>query len=99
MGEVKIHNAETVQAKSAAKALERSIEAAYRDCGTLIARVESAKWSGKSRDTFLSYMELIEQYHKELVSIVKLQTKALDNLEGYKKDFLQDSAVSEVKNL
>lgn len=99
MGSVKIDGNKVHEAKAAAKALEKSIKNTFNTCEQLTSYLHSAKWNGKSRDAFLSYLEIIQQYHKDLTSAVGKQTKALNNLDGYLDDFLQDSSVREVKNL
>lgn len=99
MGNVRIHGDKLNEAKAAAKALEQSIDKTYDHCNQLISYVNSAKWSGKSRDSFLSYLEIIHKYHQDMKLAVEKQTKALNQLDGYLDDFLQDSSVREVKNL
>jgi hypothetical protein len=99
VGSVRIDGDKVNEAKAAAKALEQSIEKTYESCEQLISYLHSAKWSGKSRDSFLSYLEIIQKYHHDMKSAVAKQTKALNNLEGYEDDFLQDGSVREVKNL
>ncbi|WHY67414.1 WXG100 family type VII secretion target [Neobacillus sp. SuZ13] len=99
MGSVRIDVDKVNEAKAAAKALEQSIEQTYESCEQLISYLHSAKWSGKSRDSFLSYLEIIQKYHYDMKSAVAKQTKALNNLDGYIDDFLQDGSVREVKNL
>ncbi|MGE6260577.1 WXG100 family type VII secretion target [Heyndrickxia sporothermodurans] len=99
MGSVKIYGDKVNEAKAAAKALEQSVKTSHEKCEQLISYLHSAKWSGKSRDAFLSYIEIIQKYHKDLSSAVAKQTKALNNLDGYYNDFLQDSSVKEVRNL
>lgn|SRR5690554_769398 len=99
MGEVRINYYRLGQAQEAARALERSINLTHRKCEELISYTQSASWSGKSRDAFLTYLEIIYQYHNELKEAAALQTKALNNLEGYFKDFNNDGAVKEVRNL
>ncbi|MEN1967625.1 WXG100 family type VII secretion target [Lentibacillus sp. N15] len=99
MSKVEIDGEKLNEAKIAADALESSIKTSYEQCDKLISYVESANWKGKSRDTFLSYIDIISKYHNDLKSAVALQTKALNNLESYMNDFKQDSSVKEVKNL
>lgn len=99
MGDVKIDGGKVNEAKAAAKALEQSINRTYDQCEQLISYVNSAKWSGKSRDAFLTYLEIIQKYHRDMKTAVAKQTKALNNLDGYFDDFLQDSSVREVRNL
>lgn len=99
MANVKINDAQLKIAKNAANQIERSIRSTYHECETLISFVQSAKWKGQSRDTFLTYLEIIQQYHHDLHEAVKLQTKALNNIEGYKQDFKNDPTVKEVRRL
>lgn len=99
MAGVKIDGDKLNEAKIAAKALEASIESTYEQCDQLLAYVQSAKWKGKARDSFISYIDIIIQYHKDLKAAAKLQTKALNNLDGYIDDFSKDSSVKEVRNL
>ncbi|WP_040205552.1 WXG100 family type VII secretion target [Neobacillus jeddahensis] len=99
MGSVRIDGDKANEAKAAAIGLEQSIEQTYESCEQLIAYLHSAKWSGKSRDSFLSYLEIIQKYHHDMKSAVAKQTKALNNLDGYLDDFFQDGSVREVKNL
>ncbi|QTN00541.1 hypothetical protein ERJ70_15300 [Sediminibacillus dalangtanensis] len=99
MGEVRIDGNRLNEARAAARTLESTIDSTYEQCEQLISFVHSAKWSGKSRDSFLSYLEIISQYHKDLKSAAALQTKALNNLHRYIDDFRNDSSVKEVRNL
>ncbi|MUK87587.1 hypothetical protein GMD78_04125 [Ornithinibacillus sp. L9] len=99
MGDVKIDGSKLNEAKAAARAMESSLKSTYRQCESLISIVQSASWKGKSRDAFITYLEIINQYHKELKEAATLQTKALNNLEGYIDDFKKDSSVREVRNL
>lgn len=99
MGNVRIYRDKVNEAKAAAKELEQSIKKTYHTCDQMIAYIHSADWSGKARDAFLSYIEIIKKYHKDMINAVEKQTKALNNLEGYMDDFLQDSLVKEVRSL
>ena len=99
MGSVKIDGDKVNEAKIAAKAIELSVGKTYESCGKLINYVYSAKWSGKSRDNFLTYMEIIQQYHEDLQFAVEKQTKALNNLDKYIGDYNRDSSVKEVRNI
>lgn len=99
MGSVKIYGDKVNDAKTAARTLEQSLKTTYDRCEELSSYVHSAKWSGKSRDAFLTYIDIIQQYHKDLVTVAAKQTKALNNLDGYIDDFNKDSSVKEVRNL
>jgi uncharacterized protein YukE len=99
MGSVKINGAKVNEAKETAKALEESIRNTKNTCSQLISYIHSAGWSGKSRDAFLIYLEIIHKYHQEMEKAAAKQTKALNNLESYFHDFLNDPSVKEVRNL
>ncbi|WP_018664844.1 WXG100 family type VII secretion target [Heyndrickxia acidiproducens] len=99
MGSVKIDGAKLNEARSAAKALEESIKSSKETCSELISFLHSAEWSGKSRDAFLTYIEIIHKYHSEMAKAVAKQTKALNHLESYMGDFQSDPSVKEVRNL
>jgi uncharacterized protein YukE len=99
MSEVRINDYRLGEAKSAAQALENSINTTYQQCEELISYTQAATWDGQARDAFLTYLEIIYQYHNDLKEAAALQTKALNNLEGYFNDFQSDSAVREVRNL
>ncbi|MDS9473272.1 WXG100 family type VII secretion target [Sporosarcina pasteurii] len=99
MGNVKIDGRKVDEALAAAKSIEASIKSTAKTCESLLSFVRSANWSGNSRDSFLSYLEIILPYHKEMIDAVEKQTKALNNLEGYINDFQQDSSVKEVRSL
>ncbi len=99
MSEVKINSDRLSEAKKAAASLESSIKGSYKQCEELISYTHAATWSGKARDSFLTYLEIIFQYHKDLKEAAALQTKALNNLEGYFNDFNNDGSVRKVRNL
>lgn len=99
MGNVRIHKNDVAEARKAAKALESSLDTTYDTCETLTSYVQSANWEGKTRNAFITYLEILKQYHQEMLTTVKKQTKALNNLEGYTNDFRQDSHVKSLRNL
>lgn len=99
MGNVKIDGEKVNEALIAAKSIEESVKNTAKSCEKLISYVHSAKWSGNSRNSFLSYLEIIQAYHKDIATAVTKQTKALNNLEGYINDFQRDSSVKEVRSL
>lgn len=99
MGNVRIHKSNVAEAKKAAKDLEKSIDTTYNTCETLTSYALSASWEGKTRDSFITYMEILKQYHHEMLTTIQKQTKALNNLETYTNDFRQDNSVKAVRNL
>src|SRR5690625_2173536 len=99
MSDVVIDGNRVGEAKQLATRVENSVKRSHDICETLVSNVAASKWEGKSRDAFLSYIEIIEQYHAELNEVVKLQTEALGNLENYIAEFPQDNRVRRMRNI
>lgn len=99
MGNVKIEMDKASDAREAAARLHKVITETHTSCTKLLSYIEGAKWSGKTRDSFISYLEIIEKYHKDLDKALSKQVKALENLEGYISDYQNDGKVREVRNL
>ena len=59
----------------------------------------SAKWNGKTKDTFEAYLSLIRQYHDDLIDIMKDHEKALNNLKKKVDEYNSSSEVSSIKGL
>ncbi|MBC1487313.1 WXG100 family type VII secretion target [Listeria seeligeri] len=99
MGNLKIDANKVAEAKASAKIVGESLDATHKKCKAVISYVEGASWSGKSRDAFLTFMEIIEQYHADVKKNYKKQKKALNALDDYVKDFEDTSYAKDVKNL
>ncbi|SDC36219.1 Proteins of 100 residues with WXG [Terribacillus halophilus] len=97
--DVQIKSSELQQAQKAAKKLAASLEKSYEQCEALLKAADVDGWEGKSHDSFLTYLELIKQYHADLKEAADLQQKALENLRDYKYDFLNSSLVKEVRHV
>lgn|SRR5690625_1667599 len=99
MTDVLIDESKLSEAKENANKIKNSVRRTEQYCETLISITSSSSWKGKSRDAFLTYLEIIIQYHRDLTSAVELQADALKNLEQYIGEFPQDSRVSKVRNI
>lgn len=100
MDDVIIDKNKLGEAKLLAMNIEDSVSRTSAYSETLVSTTaSSSSWEGESRDAFLSYIEIISKYHKELAAIVKLQTDALKSLEGYIEEFPQDGRVKRMKNI
>ncbi|MBC1742040.1 WXG100 family type VII secretion target [Listeria welshimeri] len=99
MGNLKIDAEKVAEAKKSAAIVEESLKTTYDKCKSVISYVEGASWSGKSRDAFLTFMELIEQYHADVKKNYKKQKKALKALEEYVEEFENTSYSKDVRNL
>ncbi|EIT87251.1 hypothetical protein A374_01169 [Fictibacillus macauensis ZFHKF-1] len=99
MENLKIDNSKLIEAWAAAGALEKSLTASYEECDQLLSYLNDATWSGKSRDAFVSFIEIIKKYHKSLKDASHLNTVALEQLKESIDNYSQYKEVVEVKNL
>ncbi|MFP7493396.1 hypothetical protein SFC66_06360 [Terribacillus saccharophilus] len=97
--DVVINQDELDIAIESANTLKDTVDNTYEQGQDLLSLVQGSQWKGKSRDSFLAYLELLLQYHAELKDAAQLQKKALENIQGYQNDFSNDSLVREVKSL
>jgi len=84
---------------SAAEDIKHCLSVTYAHSQVLQNFVASAEWSGKHRDAFYSYLEILCKYHGKLYSISKKQVEALTNLKQYFNDFHAHTNVKQVRNL
>ncbi|MBC6310990.1 WXG100 family type VII secretion target [Listeria sp. FSL L7-1582] len=96
---VEIYGDEAKEARKLAKEIDTALKNSYTDATSLQSFVHGVTWKGKSKDAFVAYLDIIVQYHKDVKSAMKEQTKALENLETYIEAYDSESKVREVKNL
>jgi uncharacterized protein YukE len=99
MGKVEINDSDLQQAIHYSKAIQEALHTSYTKSNDLKSYVKSAKWSGSTRRAFEAYLDLITQYHKDMNSIMKKHTKALENLNTYMKNFEDSADVRKVRKL
>ncbi|WP_430536007.1 WXG100 family type VII secretion target [Listeria rocourtiae] len=87
------------EAKKIANDIDKALETSYEEAKNLKDYVNDVTWKGKSKKAFVAYLDIIVQYHKDVKSAMKEQTKALENLEKYIEAYDSESKVREVKNL
>jgi hypothetical protein len=73
------------------KAIEKHVGDSLKKAKELKAYVESGKWSGKTRDAFLSYLELIIELNADMKDALKDHTAALDALQNARETIFQSS--------
>lgn len=99
MANLKINAAKVEEARSSAKKIEQSLAETHARCEKLISYASSCSWKGKTKQAFLSYLEIIEKYHADVKKKYKKQSKALKNLEKNIADFEDENICREVKNI
>ncbi|WP_321388952.1 WXG100 family type VII secretion target [uncultured Enterococcus sp.] len=83
MSKIEIKGSELGEVIAAASTMEEGVAESLAKAQALQAKVESAKWKGKAKKSFVAYLDLICQYHEDLHSATKKQKKAMKSL---KKD-------------
>lgn len=79
------------------KTVQENIDSSYERIANLVQRIDTEdKWKGKQRDTFLAYIELMEQYHRSFTdnseeNPIKQALEGLkelgENVDGFYTDF------------
>ena len=86
MQEFRVDERQMDQLRKIIMQLNTELTDAYSKFKTLLSGVEQTdSWKGKSKETFLVYMRLLEQYHGALASIGTTQPvyEAVKSLEGF----------------
>ncbi|WLV24295.1 hypothetical protein QR721_11715 [Aciduricibacillus chroicocephali] len=96
---VEINESELNGIRAAAKGIQDCLSRTHTQCKTLQSYVASAEWSGKNRDAFYTYLNILEQFHGSLHDISKKQVEALNNLLDYFDDYHANGEVRKVRNL
>lgn len=96
---VTIYGDKVIEAKTIAKEIDNSLKTTYTQAKDLQNYVNGVSWKGKSKKAFVAYLDIIVQYHNDVKSAMKEQSKALENLEKYIKAYDSEAKVREVKNL
>lgn len=99
MSDLKIHYSELGNAIQLSKDINKELEQSLKTSNELKNYLASAKWNGKTKDTFEAYLSLIRQYHDDLIDIMKDHEKALNNLKKKVDEYNSSSEVSSIKGL
>ena len=99
MSDLKIHYSELGNAIQLSKDINKELEQSLKSSNELKNYLASAKWNGKTKDTFEAYLSLIRQYHDDLIDIMKDHEKALNNLKKKVDEYNSSSELSSIKGL
>ena len=99
MSDLKIHYSELGNDIQLSKDINKELEQSLKSSNELKNYLASAKWNGKTKDTFEAYLSLIRQYHDDLIDIMKDHEKALNNLKKKVDEYNSSSEVSSIKGL
>ncbi|QHZ45834.1 MULTISPECIES: WXG100 family type VII secretion target [Bacillus] len=96
---VEISHNGAAEALAHAKAIEKHVSDSLNKANELKSYVESGRWSGKTRDAFLSYLELIIDLNADMKKALKDHTSSLKHLEKHIGDFSKLSEVKDIQSL
>ncbi|PEM57210.1 WXG100 family type VII secretion target [Bacillus pseudomycoides] len=97
--EIEIHGSEVLSAISYAEQIEKGVKDSLEQVKALQSYVTGTRWSGKTRDAFLCYLELLIQYNSEVADTLEGQTKALKELDKNIHSFTNRAEVENIKRL
>ncbi|MCP1122580.1 WXG100 family type VII secretion target [Bacillus sp. 3103sda1] len=97
--EIEISGEGAANAITYAQQIENSVKDSLQQAKDLQATVTSSHWKGKTRDAFLSYLELIIQLNADMADALEDHTKALKDLDKHIHTFSNTSEVQTIKNL
>lgn len=81
------------------KDIRKEIGTSYQTVTQLRNYLESAAWSGQTKEAFQVYLALIHQYHKDLKDIMKEHEEVVTNLKKTIDDYNSSAEVGSIKGL
>ncbi|PEI72630.1 WXG100 family type VII secretion target [Bacillus wiedmannii] len=97
--EIEIHGNEISTAISYAEQIEKGVKDSLEQAKALQAQVTCSRWSGKTRDAFVCYLELLIQYNAQIADTLEIQTRALKELDKSIHSFTNRDEVVKMKIL
>lgn len=97
MAELKIIYAELETALQLSKDINKELASSYQTVGELRSYLESAAWSGQTKNAFMTYLNLIYQYHNDLIGIMKEHETAVTSLKQSIDDYNSSSEVASIR--
>ncbi len=99
MVRVKANGDDLITAANKSKSLDTELSDALKQSKSLLKKVQGMKWKGNARDSFISYLDIISQYHDDINENAKKQHKAFSKLNSKIDDYGSDETVVEVKRI
>ncbi|MDY6062621.1 MAG: WXG100 family type VII secretion target [Erysipelotrichaceae bacterium] len=99
MAELIIKKNELEKAIDLSDKIYNHLSDALTEANEMKAFLEQAKWSGKTRDAFYTYLSLIVQYHEELNGIMDEHAKVLKRLKESIEQYQSSDMVNNIRGL
>ena len=99
MADLKIKYKDLETAIQLSKEINQELTSSYQTVTQLKTYLQSAKWSGKTKVAFESYLDIVNKYHKDLRSIMEEHEKAVTSLKKSIDNYNSSSEVASIKGL
>ena len=96
MADLKIKYKDLETAIQLSKEINQELTSSYQTVTQLKTYLQSAKWSGKTKVAFESYLDIV---HKDLRSIMEEHEKAVTSLKKSIDNYNSSSEVASIKGL
>lgn len=97
MAELKVSYGELGTAIQLSQEITKELASSYQTVSELKNYLNSAGWSGQTRNAFLTYIDLIHQYHSDLLAIMESHNSALSGLKTSVDEYNSSSEVATIK--
>lgn len=86
-------------ANTYAEELTTALEESNDKAKNLLSKVENSSWKGASKDAFVAYLTIVQQYHEDIYSASKKQKQALKAIPKGMEGYEAHGEVAKVKSL
>lgn len=97
MAELKVTYSELETALQLSKDINKELASSYQTVGELRSYLEGVMWSGQTKNAFMTYLNLIYQYHNDLIGIMTEHETAVTSLKQSIDDYNSSSEVASIR--
>lgn len=99
LDKLEIIESEVTSALTLARSLTNSLRDSSSKAKSLLSKVESSGWKGETKESFVAYLTILQQYHEDIYQTSKKQTKALEAIPTGMAGYEAHGEVGKVKSL
>lgn len=79
--------------------IEQSLEATYNQSSELIKIIKQLKWRGQARNSVIAYLDLVNQYHGDVLKAAQNHTTAVEQLDTNISNYNNESEVGRLNGI
>ncbi|MBC1492416.1 hypothetical protein HB825_10430 [Listeria booriae] len=79
--------------------IEKSLETTYKQSSELLSTIKQLKWRGQARNSVIAYLDLVNQYHSDVLKAAQNHTKAVEQLDTNIGDYNKESEVGRLNSI